>query len=101
MSEEKNTAALQPKAKEKTKNMATIQKKEGRTVMYVGPTIRNVVAAGSLYSNGLPEKLKKEMEKQPLIKELVVPVERLAEVKKELAIPGSGMAIIYGKIITG
>ncbi len=71
------------------------------TVMYIGPTIKNVVITGTLYNNGLPEPLVREMEKQPAVGSLVVPVGELAAAQKELATPGSALATIYRQVTTG
>lgn len=75
------------------------QKKE--TVIYIGPTIKNVVATGTLYSNGLPNSLKKEMEKRPMVRSLIVPVGTLAECQRELAVPGSALRSIYERTAAG
>lgn len=99
MSEEKNVAAVQQKAKKKEAAKSPMW--DGKTVMYVGPTIRGVAAEGSLFKNGLPELLKNEMEKQPAIRDLIVPVDRLAEANKELAMPGSALAAVYRKVEKG
>ena len=71
------------------------------TVMYIGPSIKNIATTGTLYNNGLPEPMLREMEKQPAIKNLIVPVGELAAAQKELATAGSALAVIYGKITTG
>lgn len=98
MSEEKKEDGIVQK---ETKRKAARQE-TGRTetVMYIGPTIKNVAVTGTLYNNGLPESLKKEAEKQPAISNLIVPVGELAAAQRELAIPGSALAVIYGKVIT-
>lgn len=75
----------------------TVQKK---TMVYVGPTIKNVVSTGTIYNNGIPEKLTKEITKQPVVGNLLVPVEELAAAQKELSIAGSALKIIYDKVIT-
>lgn len=93
MSEAK-TEKQETKTKQTVKNEA-VQKK---TVVYIGPTIKNVVSTGTIYNNGLPEPLKKEMEKLPMIGSLLIPVDRLAAAQKELATPGSALAIIYAKV---
>lgn len=81
----------------------TAAKKEAvqqETVIYIGPSVKNVVTTGTLYNNGLPDILKKEMEKQPVIGNLIIPVSGLAAAQKELKTPGSALAVIYGKVIT-
>ncbi len=98
MSEEKKEETVQ----KETKRKAAARQETGKTetVMYIGPTIRNVVTTGTLYNNGLPESLRKEAEKQPVIRNLIVPVSELAAAQKELAVPGSALAVIYGKVVT-
>lgn len=83
------------KTRQPVKNEA-VQKK---TVVYIGPTIKSVVSTGTIYNNGLPESLKKEIEKLPLIGSLLIPVDGLAAAQKELATPGSALAVIYEKVV--
>lgn len=90
MSEGKETRVRTAARKENTQK---------ETVIYIGPSIRNVVSTGTLYNNGLPERLKKEMEKQPVIGNLIIPVSCLAAAQRELAVPGSALAVVYGKVI--
>lgn len=75
--------------------------RQAGTVMYVGPTIKGVAVNGTLYRNGLPEALEAEAARQPAIRSLVVPVGELAAAQRELAVPGSALAVIYGRIVTG
>lgn len=90
-------------AKQETKTKAAAKKEavQKETVMYIGPSIKNVVATGTLYNNGLPDALKDEMERQPIIGNLIIPVGSLAAAQKELAKAGSALSIMYGKVITG
>ncbi len=104
MSEEKKEDGIvQKETKRKAARQETGRTETGRTetVMYIGPTIKNVAVTGTLYNNGLPESLKKEAEKQQAISNLIVPVGELAAAQRELAIPGSALAVIYGKVVTG
>lgn len=96
MSEVKTETKQEVKVRQAAKKDA----EQKKTVMYIGPSIKNVVSTGSLYNNGLPEKLTQAMEKQPAIKSLIVPLSGLAAAQKELAIPGSALSIIYGKVNT-
>lgn len=91
--EEPNPAA---EAKEPVKREAAASK----TVIYIGPTIKNVVTANTLYSNGLPKALKEEMTRQKVLKKLVIPVEELADAQRQLATLGSALKTIYDKVIT-
>lgn len=79
---------------------AKAKEKEKRTLVYIGPSIKNLVSSGTVYNNGVPEALIQEMKEQPVIKSLLVPVEELAEARKELAQPGSALKIIYDKVVT-
>ncbi len=71
-----------------------------KTVVYIGPTIKNVAATGTIYNNGIPEKLAGEITRQPIIGSLLVPVEELAAAQRELAVQGSALKVIYNKVIT-
>lgn len=75
--------------------------KQQETVIYIGPSIKNVVSTGTLYSNGLPEALKNEIAKRPLVASLVIPVSNLAAAQKELTVLGSALHTIYQKVATG
>lgn len=86
------------KQETKTKQTAKSEAVQKKTVVYIGPTIKSVVSTGTIYNNGLPESLKKEIEKFPLIGSLLIPVDELAAAQKELATPGSALAIIYAKV---
>lgn len=64
------------------------------TVVYVGPELPGVKRY-TVYNNGLPKELKEQMEKQPVLKSLIVPIERLAKVNAELEREGSALHILY------
>ena len=50
---------------------------------------------------GLRENQKqKEMERQQVLKSLVIPVSGLADAQREINTPGSAMNLIYGKVKT-
>lgn len=93
MSAAKEVKQPEPKA-------AKAKEKEKRIMVYIGPSIKNLVSSGTVYNNGVPEALIQEMEDQPVIKSLLIPVEELAEARRELAQPGSALKIIYDKVIT-
>ncbi len=91
------SAAKEAKKPDIKGKRTTEQKK---TVVYVGPSIKNVISAGTVYNNGIPETFIQEMDRQPVIKSLLMPVEQLAEARKELARAGSALKTIYDKVIT-
>lgn len=70
----------------------------GGQAVYIGPTIRNVITAGTVFNNGLPDRLQKMTETVPAVKSLIVPLDRLAEVQKELKKTGSALQVIYQTI---
>lgn len=82
------------------RNKSVVAAEQKKTLVYIGPSIKNVVSTGTVYNNGLPVKVMKEIEKQPIIKSLVIPVDKLAAAQKELATQGSALAVIYEKVIT-
>lgn len=69
-------------------------------VIYIGPSIKNVVSTGTVYNNGLPKFLKEEIERQPVLKSLIIPVGKLADIQNDLRIPESAVSLICKKVRT-
>lgn len=67
------------------------------SVVYIGPSLEHVVYEGTVFRNGYPSKLVETMEAYPFLKELMVPVESLAEAKKSIRDPKSSMSMLYRK----
>lgn len=66
-----------------------------QTVMYIGPSIPNVVQASTVFKDGvLPETLKKCVEEKPYMKKLFVPLTELPTAMKELN-SNSALSSIY------
>lgn len=95
-----NKKELESAAKETKIEAAGKKEVKKETVVYIGPSIKNVVSTGTVYNNGLPARLAAEIEKQPAVRNLLVPVSRLAAVQRELSNPGSAVSLIYEKIKT-
>ncbi len=74
------------------------QQEEKKTVIYLGPEIPGVVAAGTVFKNGLTKKLEEEIKEIPAINMLLVPVRDVVKVKKELAKEASAVKICYQKV---
>lgn len=72
-------------------------KAEGK-VMYLGPTIRGVVKNGDVFEGGLPKKLSKVAEKKPIVKNLIVPLSDVVEVKRAIDQEGTAEAVAFDKI---
>lgn len=87
--------------------MAKKQSADEREVMklvYVGPSVPNVVQTNTVYKNGIPGTLKKWIEKYPLFGALLVPVRGISKVRLEMRDAGSEKNLIFHeaeKIIKG
>lgn len=69
------------------------------TMVYCGPSIRNVARQYTVYSDGeMPEGLRGFLKKHPEAKGLVVPVERFAQCRRQLEKKGTAEAVLYAKI---
>ncbi len=67
-------------------------------LIYAGPTITNVVKQYTIYTNGLPKILEEKIEEVPAIKKLIVPVNRLREVRDKIETTGTAYNVFYKQI---
>lgn len=67
-------------------------------VMYIGPTIPAVATKNTVFNNGLPAELQKEIKAEPAIGALVVPIAKLAKAKKEIKTKNTALEICYRKV---
>lgn len=74
------------------------QQEEKKTMVYLGPEIPGVVAAGTVFKNGLTKELEEKIKELPAIKMLLVSVKDIVKVKKELMKETSAARICYKKI---
>lgn len=73
--------------------------KKSVTVMYVGPSIVNVVQKSTVFKDGVyPEALKAFIEEHPFVEKLLIPLDSLAPAMKELSIDKSALSVIYNKV---
>lgn len=63
--------------------------------IYLGPSFYEVIQTGTTFCGSLPPKVAALMVLYPFLRELMVPVERLAEARKELHRKGSAMNLVY------
>ena len=71
---------------------------KAQTVMYIGPSIPNVVQASTVFKDGvLSEALKKRVEEKPYMKKLLVPLAELPAAMKELN-GSSALNSIYRRV---
>lgn len=73
-------------------------RKENKKVMYLGPTIRGVVKNGAVFEGGIPKNLEKIAGKKPIIQNLIVPLENIVDVSKNIRVEGTAEAIVFDKI---
>ncbi len=83
---------------EKTEKKAAAKAAGKEAMIYAGPTVPGIVIAGTVFNNGFPEKLKKEMETKKALSMLMVPVSELAKARQELKESGSVLHICYEKV---
>lgn len=72
--------------------------KREEKVMYLGPTIRGVVKNGDVFEGGLPKRLSRVAEQKPIVKNLIVPLTEIVNVKREIEQEGTAEAIAFDKI---
>lgn len=63
--------------------------------IYIGPSIREVVQTAAIFKNDITPNLKTAIADLPAIGELLVPLSRLVEKQKELAVEGSALQRFY------
>jgi hypothetical protein len=73
-------------------------RKENKKVMYLGPTIRGVVKNGAVFEGGIPKNFEKIAGKKPIIQNLIVPLENIVDVSKNIRVEGTAEAIAFDKI---
>lgn len=66
-----------------------------KAVIYLGPSIPGVVAAGTVFNNGLTVQLEAVAAEIPAVKMLLVETAKAVKTKKELKAAGSASAICY------
>lgn len=68
-------------------------------IMYVGPTITGIVRYSTVFKGGiLPAKVSACIEQMPIMKNLFVPLSKLAEANKELSKDQSALKTISARV---
>lgn len=67
------------------------------TVAYCGPTVKGIAPQYTVFVDGLPEKLKEKVERVPLLNALIVPLDKLAEMRVKIDREGTRENILYNK----
>ena len=66
-------------------------------VAYCGRTIKGIAPQYTVFVDGLPDKLKEKVEQVPLLKALIVPLDKLAEMRVKLEQDGTRENILCNK----
>ncbi len=91
MSDEKKTTA----AADKTPAAQTVE-----AVAYCGPTIKGVAPQYTVFVGGIPEKLTEIAEEHPVVKALIVPREKLAEMRVKVEQSGTRENLLYQNAVS-
>ena len=90
MSDEKKTTAAAKKA-------AAVQEE---AVVYCGPTIKGLAPQYTVFVDGIPEKLAEIAEEHPVVKALIVPREKLAEMRVKVEQNGTRENLLYQNAVS-
>lgn len=74
---------------------------EKKTVVYIGPTRCGILLTGTAFCGGYPPNVEKLIKEEPFLKDLMIPVEGLAEAGKEVRNPESALGALYRKAAGG
>ena len=90
--------------KAEAKKKEDIKKKDlkpSETLVYCGPTIKGIVQQYAHFNNGVPKRLKEYATNHKAVERLIVPIEFLVEVKRNLQIKGTVESLSYIAIEKG
>lgn len=79
---------------------APVEQAETGTLVYCGPSVRNVARQYTVYAGKIPEELCEFIGKHPAAGGLLVPVEKFAETRRRLETKGTAEAVLYNKVKT-
>nr|DAL67985.1 MAG TPA: hypothetical protein [Caudoviricetes sp.] len=82
--------------KPKEKNVKKVEKVD--KVIYVGPSIPGIVTCHTVFSNGVSKKLDAFVSENPMVSNLIVPISKLVDARKQLSDQESAISICYTKI---
>lgn len=82
--------------KKKVDKVKMAEKEEPKgTYIYCGPTMKHVIKEGDTFTNGIPKAVSELVNENHLVKQLLVPIDRLIETKRKLKEEGSVENITY------
>ena len=71
-----------------------------QAVAYCGPTIKAVAPQYTVFVDGIPEKLAEIAEEHPVVKALIVPREKLAEMRVKVEQSGTRENLLYKNAVS-
>ena len=85
---------------EKKTTAAVDKTPAAQAVAYCGPTIKGVAPQYTVFVDGIPEKLAEIAEKHPVVKALIVPREKLAEMRVKVEQSGTRENLLYQNAVS-
>ena len=77
------------------------EKAQKENVVYLGPSIPNVVISGTVFKDGVfPEVVNEKIKEMPMLKNLFADISGMVHAVKEINRVGSSMQIIYERVKT-
>ena len=68
--------------------------------VYCGPSIKDVVREGTVFSEGIPEALEEYIQKNPAVRSLIVPLTDFAAFRADIGRRGTPANIIYNNVLS-
>lgn len=75
------------------------EKLQPKKMVYLGPTIEKIAVSNTIYNNGVAESLQVIARENPAIQALIVPIDKIVDTRKELAVASSVMSMCYKKAL--
>ena len=85
---------------EKKTTTAVDKTPAAQAVAYCGPTIKGVAPQYTVFVDGIPEKLAEIAEERPVVKALIVPREKLAEMRVKVEQSGTRENLLYQNAVS-
>jgi len=83
--------------KEVKKTKKTVERKV--PVMYMGPSVGNMLSQYSVFSNEVPKDVEVFMEECPDAKKMLIPVSEINEHQEAMKVDGSFQNVTYQKVV--
>lgn len=87
------TATTKPVAK-----TVTASAKKVETVIYIGPTINEVVASNTIFNNGISKELEDTIKEIPAVRKLIIPISQLSAARIQINAKNSALAVCYENV---